>query len=181
MRVEELLEEWTVHYLGGMGLRLYRVKLEEGGVRFILGWRGEEVVEVRYSPMDEETMARLEVIYVPGRLPRGVEEGLFRAMRVLLPPRGKIGHRMEVKELEEHLKRGIPLALTPWGLLVWLAGGRRLTWTEDAVWGEVPLKKDVGEEELGEMIEFVEAYRESRDPYVVSALDRWETIEWELG
>ncbi len=181
MKMEELLEEWTARYLGGMGLRLYGVELVERGGRFVLGWRGKEVVEALYSPVDKERKAQVEVNYVPGTLPRGVEEGLFKVLRVLLPPGGRVGLRIEVKELGEYLKRGIPLALTPWGLLVWLAGGRGLAWTEDALWGEVPLKREVEEGELEEMREFVEVFKGSRDPYVVGALDRWITIEWELG
>jgi len=179
MRVEELLEEWTAHYLGGMGFRLYRVELEGEGARFFLGWRGKEVVRAFYLPMGEGKGACLRVEYTPGTLPRGVEEGLFKVMRVLIPPGGRIVLRAEVRELEEYLRRGVPLILTPWGLLVWLAGARDLSWSEDGVEGKVPLVRKEEEGEMEELRAFVEAHRDSRDPYILRALENWETVEWE--
>ncbi|GEM_PF-1471826 len=181
MRLEELLEEWTAHYLGGMGFRLHKVEREDEGCLFILGWRGREVVRARFLPMDEGRAASLEVEYRPGTLPRGVEEGLFKVMGVLVPPGGRVSLAGDVRELEEHLRRGIPLLLTPWGLLVWLAGARDLSWTEDGVEGRVPVKKEEDQGEREELRAFVETHRDSRDPYVKGALERWETVEWEAG
>ncbi len=180
MKVEELLKEWTAHYLGGMGFRLYEVTVEGEGAFFVLGWRGEEVVKAHYHPMTEEEEARLKVDYRPGTLPRGVEEGLFKVMGVLVPPRGRVALAVEVRELEEYLRRGVPLVLTPWGLLMWLAGARDLAWTEDAVEGRVPVNKTMDPQELDALREFVDTHRGSRDPYIVKALERWETLEWEL-
>jgi len=180
MKVEKLLEDWTAHYLGGMGFRLHGVVPEGEGAYFTLGWRGAEMVKVLYVPMEEERGARLVVDYRPGSLPRGVEEGLFKVLGVLVPPRGRIALKVEVRELEEHLRRGIPLVLTPWGLLVWLAGARDLSWTEDALEGYKPLKERVDLQELDALREFARVHSESRDPYIMEALERWETMEWEM-
>ena len=180
MKVEDLLKEWTAHYLGGMGFRLLGVVVEGEGARFVLGWRGEEALEAFYLPMEEGREARLEVEYRPGSLPRGVEEGLFKVMGVLVPPGGRVALAVDMRELEEYLRRDIPLVLTPWGLLVWLAGARDLAWTEDVVEGKKPLKGTMDPEELEELREFVESHRASRDPYVRKALEKWETLEWEL-
>lgn len=178
MNLTQLLEEWAAHYLGGMGLRLAREFPRWQEVEFVLTWRDRKVFRGICSLAGE---GGLKVYYTPGTLPKGVEEGLFRVLRALLPSGANIS--APFKEGDDTfwaLERGVPLPLTHLGFLLWLSGAREFKIENCEIGGKIPLSLEEKMEGIGEMEGFYLKEENSSDPLIIEALERWSIISGEL-